>query len=251
VVVINETLAREHFPGEDPIGQWIASDRAAGPESTWYEIVGIVGDQQQTTPRDPARAEVFENARQDWERSNWVVVRTSAGADAVVPTIRATLRELDPLIPLADIRALHDVWRRSMAREQLVLVLLGVFAGVALLLAVVGVYGVTAQGLRRRTAEIGVRMALGAAAPDVVGLMLRQALGVVAAGLVVGLGAVLLLARGLRSLLYGVQPGDPGTLAAVAALLGGVALFASWLPARRASGVDPAISLREEQRPRR
>ena len=246
VVVINETFAREHFPGEDPIGQWIAYDRAAGPESTWYQIVGIVGDQQQTTPRDPARAEVFENARQDWERSNWVVVRTAAGADAVIPTIRATLRELDPLIPLADIRALRDVWRRSMAREQFVLVLLGVFAAMALLLAVVGVYGVTAQALRRRTSEIGVRMALGAGAPDVVGLMLRQALGVVAVGLVAGLGAALLLARALRSLLYGVQPGDPGTLAAVAALLGGVALFASWLPARRASGVDPAISLREE-----
>lgn len=246
VVVINERFAEEHFPGEDPIGQRIAYDRAAGPESTWYEIVGIVGNQQQTTPREPARAEVFEHSGQDWGRSNWLVVRGSADVAAMLPVVRSTLREIDPLIPMAAAQSLRSVWTASMARERYVLVLLTVFGIVALLLATVGVYGVTAEALRKRTAEIGVRMALGAAARDVVALMLRHTIGVVAIGLGVGLVATLLLARTLRSLLFGVQPSDPWTLIIVALFLGGTALFASWLPARRATRVDPVTSLRTE-----
>jgi putative ABC transport system permease protein len=246
VVVVNETFAREHFPGEDPIGQYIAFDRTVGPESIWYEIVGIVGDQQQTTPREPARAEVFENRNQDWHRSTWTVVRSALDEGRTIAAVREVLREMDPLIPIVETRPLREVWSQSMAREQFVLVLLVVFAGLALLLASVGVYGVTAQALRTRTPEIGLRMALGAARRDVVTMMLRQALLVASLGLAAGLAASLLLARGLRSLLFGVQPGDPATLLAVAAFLAVVALFASWLPARRASGVDPAISLREE-----
>ncbi len=246
VVVINEAFARQHFPGEDPIGKQIAYDREAGPESEWHEIVGIVGDQRQETLRDAARPEVFEDRNQDWNRTSWVVVHAAVDPGAAIPMIRATLRELDPLIPIAEVRPLHDVWSQSMARERFVLVLLGVFAVVALLLAAVGVYGVTAQALRARTSEIGVRMALGAAAPQVVRMMLRQTVGLVLLGLAGGLVGALLLARALGSLIYGVQPRDPGTFAAVATFLAFVALFASWIPARRASSVDPAVSLRNE-----
>lgn len=246
VVVINEAFASEHFPGEDPIGQRIAYDRMATPESTWYEIVGIVGDQQQVSPRLPARAEVFENRNQDWAREAWVVVRTSGEPLSSLGTVREALRELDPLIPVARVRPLREVWRASLAQEELILALLGVFGLVALLLASVGVYGVTAQAARRRTQEMGIRMALGAAGRDVLRLMLRQGLGVVGVGLAVGLLASLAATRVLTSFLFGVAPTDPGTLVAVAGLLAGSAASACYLPARRAAAEDPLKSLRAE-----
>ena len=246
VVVINETFAREHFPGEDPIGQRIANSRAATPESTWYEIVGIVGDQHQASPAIAPRAEVFENRNQDWGRDSWVVVRGEGRAEGLIPTVRNVLREMDPLIPIARVETLRDVWSRSMAREEFVLTLLTIFGVVALLLASVGVYGVTAQAARRRTQEIGIRMALGAAAPDVLKMMLHQGAAVIGIGLALGLIAALASTRALSSLLYGVEPTDPVTLATVVLLLGGVALLACYVPARRATRVDPATSLRAE-----
>ena len=246
VVVINETFARQHFPGEDPIGQMIAFDRAATPESTWFEIVGIVGDQHQHSPRVPARAEVFESRHQDWGRGGWLVMKTTGDALSAVPAVRDALRELDPRIPLSDVRPLREVWSASMNQERFVLTLLAVFGVSALLLATVGVYGVTAQAARRRTQEIGIRMALGAGAPDVVRMMLRQGLRVVGAGLIVGLSTSLVATRALSTLLYGVAPTDPGTLGSVVALLGGVAALACYVPARRASSVDPVDSLRAE-----
>ena len=250
VVVVNETFAEEHFPGEDPIGQRIAYDRVATPESTWYEIVGIVGDQHQESPRLDARAEVFENRNQDWGRGGWLVLRTGSDPTAVVPAVREALAEMDPLIPISSVRTLRDVWRSSMSQESFVLVLLGVFGVTALLLATVGVYGVTAQAARRRTQEIGIRLALGASGSSVLGLMLRQGARLIGGGLVAGLVAVLLLTRALATpagdLLYGVEPTDPGTIAAVVALLGFVGLAACYLPARRATSADPVRSLTAE-----
>ena len=246
VVVVNETFAREHFPGEDPIGQKIAYDRVPDPESNWYEIVGIVGDQHQESPGTVPRAEVFESRDQDWGRSSWVVIRGDGEAEALVPTVRAALAELDPLIPIARTRTLRDVWSRSMERESFVLTLLGIFGVVALLLASVGVYGVTEQAARRRRQEIGIRMALGADAPNVLGMMLKQGLAIVAVGLGIGLLGSLAAARALESLLYGVEPTDPGTLVAVSALLGAVAMVACYVPARRATALDPVSSLRSE-----
>jgi ABC-type antimicrobial peptide transport system permease subunit len=133
-----------------------------------------------------------------------------------------------------------------MARERLVLTLLGVFGVVALLLAAVGVYAVTARAARRRTQEIGIRLALGARGADVMGLMLRHGVGVVALGLVAGVLAALMATRALASLLYGVEPTDPVTLVSVVALLGGIAIAACYIPARRATAVDPLTSLRSE-----
>lgn len=246
VVVINERFAEEHFPGEDPIGQRIAYDRAATPESTWREIIGIVGDQHQVSPGEPARAEVFEHRKQDWSRSPWVVVRTSGDADAVLPTVRSVLAELDPLIPLAASRPLRQVWRTSMAREELMLTLLGVFGGVALVLAMVGVYGVTAQAAGRRRRELGIRVALGADRGSIIGLVLRQGMAAVVGGLVVGLALSLAASRALATYLHGVAPNDPATLAGVAGLLALAGLLACWLPARRATRLDPSDSLRAE-----
>ena len=246
VVLVNETFAREHFPGEDPIGQKIAYDRAATPESRWYEIIGIVGDQMQVSPSEPARAEVFESRRQDWSRGDWFVIRSRADVPRTVATVREVLREMDPLIPLGTVRPLREVWRASMAQQEFILTLLGAFGGMALLLSAVGVYAVTAQAARRRTQEIGIRMALGAAGGDVLSLMLRQGLGVVAAGLAGGLVLALLATRAMTAFLYGVEPSDPATLVAVVALLSAVAALACYVPARRATTVDPVTSLRAE-----
>jgi putative ABC transport system permease protein len=246
VVVINETFAREHFPGEDPIGQKIAYDRAATSESTWYEIVGIVGDQHQQSPGRAPRAEVFENRDQDWGRSSWIVVRGDGDATGLVSTVRAVLADMDPLIPIARSRTLQEVRSASVEREEFVLTLLGIFGVVALLLASVGVYGVTAQAARRRTQEIGIRMALGAGAPDVLRMILGRGLVVIGVGLAVGLAGSLVAGRALSSLLYGIEPTDPTTLASVAALLGGIAIVACYIPARRATTVDPVSSLRAE-----
>jgi putative ABC transport system permease protein len=246
VVLVNEAFALEHFPNEDPIGRRIAFDRVATPESRWWEIVGVVGDQLQETPGTPARPEVFENRNQDWSRESWVVVRGDGDALGLLPAVRAVLEEMDPLIPIARTQTLRSVWGESMAREEFVLTLLGVFGVVALVLAAVGVYGVTAQAARRRTQEIGVRIALGAGTGDVLSMILGQALAVVALGLAVGLGTALLATRALGTLLYGVEPTDPATLAAVVALLGTVAMVACYVPARRATAVDPVSSLRAE-----
>ncbi len=249
VVLVNETFVREHFPGEDPIGQKIAYDRAAAAnpqDSYWYEIVGIVGDQHQVSPGEPARAEVFENADQDWGRDPWFVMKTSVDPLSVVPAVRSALAEVDPLVPLAEIRRLREVWQGSMARQQFILTLLTVFGAVALALAAVGVYGVTAQAARARTQEIGIRMALGARGSKVVAMMLRQGLILVGVGLMLGLVASLLTTRALTTLLFSVHPADPATIVAVMLLLGGVASLACYLPARRATRVDPVASLRAE-----
>jgi putative ABC transport system permease protein len=245
-VVINEAFAREHFPGEDPIGRRLAYTRTPGPQTTWSEIVGIVGDQRQEHLARPARAEVFESRSQDWGRSNWVVVRGSGDPLAHVGVVRDVLQEIDPLIALSNVRSLESVRATSIAQEQLALRLLIAFGATALLLATVGVYAVTSRAAQRRTQEIGIRMALGAGEPDVLRMMLRHGLGVIVAGLAVGLVAAIVATRALASLLYGVEPTDPLTLAAVVALLGGVALLASYVPARRASSADPLESLKAE-----
>jgi predicted permease len=244
VVLINETFAREYFPGEDPIGQSIAYDRAATDQSRWSEIIGIVADQHQTSPAQPARAEAFENRNQDWGRNSWVVLRTDGDPLRALSAVREVLRESDPLIPIAQAQPLREVWKRSMVREEFILTLLAAFGVMALILATVGVYAVTAQAARTRTREIGIRMALGARRPAVLTMMMRQSLTVVGLGLVAGLGLALLATRALASVLYGIAPTDPPTLAAVVMLLAIIGAVAGWVPARRATRVDPANSLR-------
>jgi predicted permease len=246
VVVINETFAREHFPGEDPIGQKIAYDRAATEESTWYEIIGIVGDQHQVSPTQPARAEAFESRHQDWNRNGWFVLRATGEPLSVLPAVRDVLSEIDPLIPIAAARPLHEVWRTSMAREEFILTLLTAFGLVALLLAAVGVYGVTAQAARRRTRELGIRIALGARTGDVMRLMLRQSMAVVAIGLAAGLAASLIATRALTTVLFGIAPTDPATLVSVIVVLASVAGLACYVPARRALALDPVKSLKQQ-----
>ncbi len=205
----------------------------------------MVGDQHQVSPGVAARAEVFESRYQDWSRGAWFVVRAEASTAAVLDQFRAVLREMDPLIPVTESRTLREVWQTSMAREDLMFRLLFAFGTVALLLAVVGVYGISAQAARRRSRELGIRMALGAEAPKLLRMMVGQSLGLVVVRLLLGSAGAYGLAGALRSILYGVAPGDLPTLVAVVLVLMGAAMVASWVPARRATRIAPTVVLRD------
>jgi ABC-type antimicrobial peptide transport system permease subunit len=192
------------------------------------------------------RAEAFESRHQDWNRFGWFVLRTTGEPMSVLPAVREVVSEIDPLIPIAAARPLHEVWRTSMAREEFILTLLTAFGVVALLLAAVGVYGVTAQAARRRTRELGIRIALGARTGDVMRLMLRQSMAVVAIGLAAGLAVSLIATRALTSVLFGIAPTDPATLVSVVVVLASVAALACYIPARRALALDPVRSLKQQ-----
>ena len=247
VVVVNEQFASEHFDGEEVLGRRIAYDRNPDANSNWYEIVGVVGDHHQVAPGVPPRAEVFENRDQDWSHTMDVVLRVD-GSDplAALPIVRSRLRELDSGLPISRPRSMQTVWRASIAQQELLLTLMAGFGIVALLLAAVGVYSVTAQAARQRTHEIGVRMALGASRGNILALMVRSNLGVVLVGLLAGTGLWLGGAHLLQDALFGVDPKDPATWVAAFALLLAVSALASYLPARRSASLDPSISLRSD-----
>jgi putative ABC transport system permease protein len=258
VALINEALARQYFPGEDPVGQRITTDRV--PDSTsvaigegrvhvsrWRTIVGVVGNERQSEIAMPAQIELIEPSGQAFDRQMHLYVRVAAGEPtSVVPGVRAIVRDIDPALPLYDVTTLDAVVADSMARDRFLMLLLLAFAGVALVLALVGVYGVTAQAVRQRLPEMGLRMALGARTADLVRLTMSRSVVLVAIGLATGVAAALVATRVMAGMLYGVAPNDPATFIAVPLLLAAAALGASWLPARRAARVDPARTLQAE-----
>lgn len=247
VVLINEALAREYFPGEDPVGQRITPDRVPDSTSVWRTIVGVVGNERQRAIAMPAQIELIEPFGQATERYMNVYARVGGGDPmSLVPAIRSIVQEIDPELPLYGAVAMEDVVADSMARDRFLMLLLLAFAGVALVLALVGVYGVTAQAARQRLPEMGLRMALGARAVDLVRLTLARSVVLVAIGIGTGVAAALVATRVMAGMLYGVAPNDPATFIAVPLLLATAALGASWLPARRAARVDPATILRAE-----
>lgn len=246
VIVINESLARRHFPGEDPIGQRIAFDRAPDSTSTWRTVIGVVGDEHQTSPAVPPRIEIFAPLNQEPNGNMTLVMRTAVEPTSLLPAVRRLVAEMDPDLALADVRTLEAVRAESMARERFLMLLLGAFAAVALTLAVVGVYGVLAQAVRQRTREIGIRVALGAGPAQVVRLVVRYGLGLVLTGVVAGLAAAALSTRAMGALLFRVEPTDAATLASVALLLALAGLAAALVPALRASRTEPSVTLRAD-----
>ena len=247
VAIINEALARRYFPGEDPVGQRITTDRVPDSTSVWRTIVGVVGDERQSEIAMPAQIELIEPFDQAIERELHVYVRVASGDPTrLVPAVRSIVRELDPALPIADAVRMEDVVADSIARDRFLTLLLAGFAAVALVLALVGVYGVTAQAARQRLPEFGLRMALGARAGDIFGLTLRRGLVLVMIGLVLGIAAALVATRAMAGLLYGITPDDPTTFLTVTSLMIAAGLGASWLPARRAARLDPATTLRAE-----
>ncbi|MCZ6755558.1 MAG: ABC transporter permease, partial [Gemmatimonadetes bacterium] len=251
VVVVSRAVADRFWPGEDPIGKGIApSGRTSGP---FYRVVGVVGDVYRTSLGEELATAVYYPVVRIPESGGWwptdmyLTVRT-ANADpmSVFAAIRRAVVEVEPTVPLANAREMESIIDDSMSRLTFTGVLLEVAAAVALLLASVGLYGVMSYVVSRRTREIGMRMALGARPDQVERLIVGKSFGLVAMGLSLGVFMALALTRVMRGLLFGVEPTHPVAFVTAICLLAAVALVASWLPARRAARIDPAVALRME-----
>jgi putative ABC transport system permease protein len=241
-VVINETMARRHWPGEDPIGKRIHINWDDAED----EIIGVVGDVKHAGLDADIRPMTYWPYQRNPYGAMTIAVRTAGDATQVTNAIGALIRQFDPDLVAAGVRTMEDVVASSVAQRRLTMLLLTVFAGAALLLAAVGIYGVIAYSVTQRTQEIGIRMALGAERGHVLRMVIRQAVLLAGVGIIVGGAGAFLLTRLMKGLLFNVRPGDPLTFAAVSAVLASVAILASYLPGRRATRVDPVIALRAE-----
>jgi predicted permease len=245
VVVISEKLAREYW--QDPAAA--LGKRVRGFRPTWYEIIGVVGNERDDGLNQPATAIVYWPMLNDvYRRRNiaYAVRSTRVGAPEFMRELQQAVWSVDPSLPLANVQTLDEIQAGSMTLTSFVMVMLALAAAVALLLGMVGIYGVIAYVAALRTREIGIRIALGAQTGDVRRLFLCHALLLTGAGIGLGIGVSLVLTRIMSSLLFGVGPIDPFTYAAVSAGLAAVALLGTWLPARRASSIDPIVALRAE-----
>ncbi len=250
VMLINETMAKQLFPGEDPLGKRVRFG-PEGADSPWNTIIGVVGDVRQMGLDVAADPELYLAAAQTdtplaffWPKH--LLVRTQADPMALAGSLRRAVWDVDAAQPVAQIRAMTEVLDADLASRDTQLTLLGVFAGLALVLSAVGLYGVLAYAVTQRTAEIALRMALGAEATSVVQAIVRGALALAAVGMGLGLVGAFVGTRLLASFLYGVSATDPVTLVSVCAVFLFVTLVASFVPARRAARVDPAAALRGE-----
>jgi putative ABC transport system permease protein len=248
VAVVSETFAKRHWPGESAVGKriiidgFVRADSVTGP----ITVVGVANDVRFDALDAPGKVELYLSTLQVPRRATNLVVRADADAAALTALVRREVAALDRAVPLGFAETMEERMRNALAMPKLYASLFAVFAGAALALAAIGIYGVVAFAVERRTRELGVRLALGARAEDVRRLVVAQGMGPVVAGVVVGLGGALAAARALRSLLFGVGANDPATFAATTLFLVGVALMAAWLPARRATRVAPTEALRAE-----
>ncbi len=247
VGVVNEAFVRQYFPGANPVGTRIRWARQE--EIQWIEIVGVVGDVRHfglARSDEPAVYTPYAQSSQPWKRWMEIVIRGPRGDAGLAALLREKVHAVDPLIPVPGARSLGSIVTSSLGNERFRTQLLALFAGLALLLASVGIAGVMSQSVKQRTAEIGVRIALGAEPRRVVAGLLGEGLRLTALGLAIGVGGALALSRVLSSFLYGIGAADPATYAAVALLLAACAALACWIPARRAASIDPMRALRAE-----
>ncbi len=245
VAVISDSCAKSVFPGEDPIGRHI---QLGGREDKkpWITIVGIVGDIRQYSLDRPSQMEAYIAQAQDLNFGYWLVARTTVDPRLLEHSVRAAFNEVDKTLPVYMVKPMEDYVAATLAERTFTLALLSLFGLLALALASIGIYGVVSYLVNERTREVGIRMALGAERRDILAMVLRQGIGLVVAGLLAGFAASLLLTRLLVSLLFEVRPTDFATSLAVALLLTLVALLACYVPARRASRVDPLVALHYE-----
>jgi len=246
VAIVSQALARRYWPGRDPLGSRITFGDPADSTTTWMTVVGIVGDVRQEGAVSPAYPQIYVPLAQISSRSIVVALRTTRDPLALAPSLRQALAAVDPNLALSKITTMEQRVASTLARPRVNALLLAAFAATALVLAALGIYGVIAYSVVQRTRELGIRVALGARAEDVLGMVMREGLTPVLIGLAIGLAAAATGSRVLRSLLYGVAPTDLGTYAAVAVFLAAVAGAASYVPARRAARSDPMTALSEE-----
>jgi putative ABC transport system permease protein len=242
VVIINQTMAAQFFPDEDPLGQRLN----IGRDPQQWEVVGVVGDVKHLGPSQPALAEMYEPIDQNLRLAAFFVVRTAADPQNVLGPVREKVRAVDPDLPLTQVATMDQRLSGLIAEPRFNMYLFSIFAAVALALAAAGIYGVMSYLVTQRTHEIGIRLALGARAIDVLKLVVRNGMLPAVVGAAIGLAGAFVLTRFMTSLLFEVTPTDAVTFATVPAVLIGVALFACYVPARRATKVDPLVALRYE-----
>jgi putative ABC transport system permease protein len=242
VVIISEAAARRHFPNEDPIGKRIGNGRPDG----WREIVGVTADVKHFGLNQDARVSMFFPDRQLSGRQMFIVARTAASPLSLSPALRSAVAAMDKDLAVSNIIPMEEITAQSIGQERFTLLLLGLFSALALLLATAGIYGVMSYAVAQQSHEIGIRVAIGAQTRDVLKMVIKQGMVLVLAGVGIGLASALALTRFIRGLLFGVSATDSLTFVGVAALLALVALVACYVPARRASKVDPMVALRCE-----
>ena len=252
VVLINETMARTFYNGQRPIGRRVRPSAPPSANVPWFTIVGVLKDVKQGGVDKKTGTELYFDVEQAYRIPNAIpnamnlVLRTTLTPQVLSGTIHRTVEALDPALPIVKLQSMDDVFADAIGRPRLLAQLLGIFAGLALLLAAIGAYGVLSYMVAERRREIGIRMALGADRASVLGMVLRQGLGLTAVGVFIGLGVAYAMNRVLTSLLFGVKATDPVTIGGVVTLMAAVALVACFLPAHSATRVDPMIVLRDE-----
>jgi predicted permease len=245
VVLIDRTLQRRYWPNEDPLGKQVSFGGRPGQNPT-FTVVGVVGDIKSDGFDAPTAPHIYLPVRQSPGYASVVFLRSAGNPEALGESIRHEVQSIDPNIPVFSVRTMDQVIARSMAERRFALQLLGIFAGVALLLAAIGIYGVMAYSFSQRTHEIGIRIALGAQRMDIFRMAVSEGMQLVAIGLVIGLLGAAALTRSVRSMLFDVSPADPITFVGISLTLAGVAFLACYVPAQRATRVDPLVALREE-----
>jgi putative ABC transport system permease protein len=244
VAIVSEAFARRYWPGQNPIGKRVS---VLATNMVLTTVVGVVGDARHNpnVGREPlAPVAYFPLTQGPWSTMT-LVVRTAGDPAAITTDVQRVIGSIDPALAAGNVVTLERMLAAGLSPQRITAGMLSVFAGIALLLAVIGIYGVMSYSVTQRTHEIGIRMALGAQQREVVRRVLRQGLGLTGLGITIGAVGSLAMTRGMATLLHDVSPTDPLTFAAVAVLLAAVALFGSWLPARRAASVDPVVALRE------
>jgi putative ABC transport system permease protein len=248
VVLLTESAAQKFFPNDEAIGKTIKLGWGRGPgkPKAGGVIVGIIGDVKDAGLSEPNAPQIYLPYRQWPVQSMSVVMKTTTPPESLVGAVRQEVHAIDANLPVSNIGSLEQIIAESISQPRFYMLLLGIFASVALLLAAIGIFGVLSYAVSQRTREIGIRMALGAPGRTVVNLIVRQAMVLVVSGVAAGTIAALFVSKTMTKMLFSVTPTDPVTFGGVAAVLVGVALFASYLPARRATRVDPIVALRAE-----
>ena len=245
--IVNQALVRKYFPNQNPIGRRFSMDDSKTKDRSWLEIIGVSADTRYSNLQQEPPPLHFDLYRQSKDIGGVTyIVRTRMKPDAIVPSLRAVVQGIDRDLPLMDVRTQRQQIDATIVQERVFASLTAAFGILALALACVGIYGIMAYAVSQRTNEIGIRLALGARRRQVRGMVLKEAGWLAAVGVVVGVAVALLLGQLMKSMLYGLQPSDPASLVGAAVLLLGVALLAGWVPAMRASRVEPMEALRHE-----